>query len=136
LKLKAVVFAGLASVTLALSACAGGVAPSYDGPTGDWDDWDDHVPSYYDTKYCKGGDFDRLPNNKYSCTKNGVRTVYTRPASEVAKAKANAKAKYDAIKKQQAAKKAETAKRESSKTKSGSSWGKSSSSSKSSSRRK
>jgi hypothetical protein len=59
---------------LALTGCG---SSGYDGysTNGGWSDsdWDLNNPSIYNNNtYCQGGTYNPLPNNQYSCYRNGV----------------------------------------------------------------
>lgn len=72
--MKKIIVAGIAAAALMLTGCG---ASGYDGysTNGGWSDsdWDLNNPSIYNNNtYCNGGTYNPMPNNQYSCYRNGV----------------------------------------------------------------
>lgn len=82
--MKKLVIAGTAVLALALTGC--GASSGYNGNNGGLDyggyssnggwsdrDWDMNYGSVYNNNtYCSGGTYNPMPNNQYTCNRNGI----------------------------------------------------------------
>jgi hypothetical protein len=123
LKKSAVV--GIAAAALALSGC--GASSGYNG-SNDFDyggyssnggytdhDWDMNYGSVYNNNtYCSGGTYNPMPNNQYTCNRNGVVTKPSPRPSVIVPPKSAQKPPADVLKRveEQKQRKADQAKAE------------------------
>ncbi len=107
--MKKFVLAGTAALALALTGC--GASSGYNG-NGNLDyggyssnggytdhDWDmNYGSSYNNNTYCSGGTYNPLPNNQYSCNRNGVTSTPSSRPKVVVPPKSAQKAPAEVLK--------------------------------------
>lgn len=73
--MKKFVVAGFAALAVVLSGCGAGNGGYSTNGGYTSTDWDMNNPSLYNNNtYCSGGTYNPLPNNQFSCVRNGVTT--------------------------------------------------------------